>query len=197
MDKQYLTQQLMQFFDQYQANINWDLYQTDIQVHMLNKGDCLLRQGERSANMFFLCSGLVRYYSVSESGKEYTQTIAKSPRLVGSTRALTLSQPALFSIEALRASTAISFPWQPFYQQMSQDLAFTQAYAMFLESIFIHKEQKEHAMVKHSATQRYLDFCRDFPELKDTLPQQQIASYIGITPIALSRIRTQLKTDQR
>ena len=160
---------------------------------MLDKGDCLLKQGEQSSNMFFLCSGLVRYYSVSESGKEYTQTIAKGPKLIGSTRALTLSQPALFNIEALRASTAISFPWQPFYQQMSQDLAFTQAYAKFLEDIFINKEQKEHAMVKHSATQRYLDFCRDFSDFKDVLPKQQIASYIGITPIALSRIRTQLK----
>lgn len=195
MDKQYLTQQLMHFFDQYQAGIDWRLCNTEIQVHTLTKGDCLLQQGESCGRMFFLCSGLVRYYSVSQNGKEYTQTIAKAPKLVGSTRALGLAQPALFSIEAVCPSVAISFPWQSFYQQMSQDLAFTQAYAKFLEGIFIAKEQKEYAMVKHSATQRYLDFCRDFSELKDALPQQQIASYIGITPIALSRIRAQLKTN--
>lgn len=195
MDKQYLTQQLMHFFDQYQTGIDWRLCNTEIQVHTLTKGDCLLQQGESGARMFFLCSGLVRYYSVSQNGKEYTQTIAKAPKLVGSTRALGLAQPTLFSIEAVCPSVAISFPWQSFYQQMSQDLAFTQAYAKFLEGIFIAKEQKEYAMVKHSATQRYLDFCRDFSELKDVLPQQQIASYIGITPIALSRIRAQLKSN--
>lgn len=193
MDKHYLLQQFKAFFKAYQAGINWSLWQTDVEVHVVNAGECLLRQGEHSSRMFFLCHGTVRYFSISETGKEYTQTIAKAPRPVGSTQALTLDQPALFSIEAVSTSIAISFPWQTFYQQMSQDLAFTQAYAMFLESIFIHKEQKEHAMVKHSATQRYLDFCRDFPDLKDTLPKQQIASYIGITPIALSRIRAQLK----
>ncbi|MBM6552130.1 Crp/Fnr family transcriptional regulator [Marinomonas ostreistagni] len=195
MDKQYLTRQLMRFFDQYQAGIDWRPCNTEFKVHTLNKGDCLLQQGEPCSNMFFLCSGLVRYYSVSQNGKEYTQTIAKAPKLVGSTRALGLVQPALFNIEAVCPSVAISFPWQSFYQQMSQDLAFTQAYAKFLESIFIAKEQKEYAMVKHSATQRYLDFCRDFSELKDVLPQQHIASYIGITPIALSRIRAQLKNN--
>lgn len=193
MDKPYLIQQLKAFFERYQTGINWSLWQTEVTIHMLNTGDCLLRQGEQSSHMFFLCHGMVRYFSISEHGKEYTQTIAKAPRLVGSTRALTLSESALFSIEAVSTSSAISFHWQSFYQQMSQDLAFTQAYAKFLEDIFINKEQKEHAMVKHSATQRYLDFCRDFSDFKDVLPKQQIASYIGITPIALSRIRTQLK----
>lgn len=195
MDKQYLKQQLMGFFDQYQAGINWALCTLDIKVRMLKKGDCLLKQGDKNTDMFFLCSGLLRYYSLSENGKEYTQTLIKAPKLAGSTRALTLAQPALFTIEAVSDCIAFSFPWQNFYQQMSQDLAFTQAYAKFLESIFITKEQKEHAMVKHSATQRYLDFCQEFAELKDVLPKQQIASYIGITPIALSRIRATLKED--
>lgn len=195
MDKQFLMQQLMRFFDQYQAGIDWGMCQVEPKVHVLNKGECLLKQGELSDSMFFLCSGLVRYYSLSESGKEYTQTLTKAPRLVGSTQALTLGLPALFSIEALTTCVALSFQWQSFYQQMSQDLAFTQAYARFLESIFISKEQKEHSIVKHSATQRYLDFCRDYSELMGTLPKQQIASYIGITPIALSRIRSQLKND--
>jgi CRP-like cAMP-binding protein len=195
MDKQFLMQQLRHFFDQYQTGIDWEKCQIEPKVHVLNKGECLLKQGELSDRMFFLCTGLVRYFSLSESGKEYTQTLSKAPRLVGSTQALTLARPALFSIEALTTSVALSFQWQSFYRQMSQDLAFTQAYARFLESIFISKEQKEHAMVKHSATQRYLDFCRDFSELMETLPKQQIASYIGITPIALSRIRAQLKND--
>jgi len=63
----------------------------------------------------------------------------------------------------------------------------------FLEQIFIAKEERESAFVKHSAERRYLDFCADYPELKEQVPLQYIASYIGITPIALSRIRQKLK----
>ncbi|WP_416305141.1 Crp/Fnr family transcriptional regulator [Neptunicella sp. SCSIO 80796] len=193
MDRQHFRQQLADFFDQYHAGTDWTRFTLGFEVHAVKRGDCLFRQGDQSAQMYFLSSGLVRYYSVSESGKEYTQTIAKAPRVVGSTRAMTLGQPALFTIEALENCIAISFPWKPFYAQMSQDLAFMHAYAKFLEAIFIRKELKESAMVKHSATQRYLDFCSDFPELKDSLPKQQIAAYIGITPVALSRIRAQIE----
>jgi len=193
MDRRYLKQQLMDFFNQYQLGINWRLLTLNFEVHSLHKGECLVHQGEHSSKVFFLNKGLLRYYSLSDNGKEYTQTLAKAPRMVGSTRAMVSEQPSLFSIEALEPCLAISFSWKSFYQQMSQDLAFMQAYAKFMESIFISKEMKEHRMASHSATQRYLDFCCDFPELQRSLPQQQIASYIGITPVALSRIRTKLK----
>ncbi|WOD09179.1 hypothetical protein [Marinomonas sp. GJ51-6] len=80
-----------------------------------------------------------------------------------------------------------------FYEQMRQDKNFLEFYVKLLERIFISKEERESAFMKHSAERRYLDFCVAFPELKDTIQQQQIASYIGITPVALSRIRQKLK----
>jgi CRP-like cAMP-binding protein len=86
-----------------------------------------------------------------------------------------------------------SYTWQAFYAQMRHDIGFLECYAKFLERIFIVKEERENAFVKHSAERRYLDFCAAYPELKDSIPQQQIASYIGITPVALSRIRQRLK----
>ncbi|MFM2479817.1 Crp/Fnr family transcriptional regulator [Celerinatantimonas sp. YJH-8] len=193
MDKKHFRELLAAFFEQYQTGIDWSLLTIDFQMHTLKKGECFFNQGDIPQRMYFLGKGLVRYYSVAESGKEYTHAIAKAPRLIGSTRAMTINQPSPFSIQALDDCLGISFSWNVFYEQMSQDLAFVKAYAKFLETIFLFKELKECAMVTHSATRRYLDFCNDFPELKNTLPKQQIASYIGITPVALSRIRAQLK----
>ena len=193
MDRQHHKQQLEAFFDQFQPGIQWSRLTLPFEIQALKKGECVFRQGDHSGRVYFLIQGYVRYYSVSESGKEYTQSLIKAPRMIGSTRAMTLNLPTQFNIESIEDGIAISFVWADFYQQMSQDLAFMQAYARFMESIFITKESKEYSMVTDTATQRYLDFCTQFPELKESLPKQQIASYIGITPVALSRIRAHLK----
>ena len=155
----------------------------------------------------------MRYVGVSDAGKEFTQTFVKGPRVIGSTRAMVTGMPVLFGIQALSDTMVISYPWAEFFQQMSQDKGFLASYMAFLEQIFISlkksgivrsvrgpsggymfaKEERESAFVKHSAERRYLDFCADYPELKEQVPLQYIASYIGITPIALSRIRQKLK----
>ena len=192
MDKTYLTQQFEAFFDGYQPGTDWSRLAMTPEVHVLRKGDALFRQGEQSERLYFLNSGLVRYFSVSEEGKEYTQSLAKAPRVIGSTRAMTTGAPVQFAIEALQDAVAISFHWPAFIQTMQSDLAFMQAYAKFLTDLFIYKEEKESMMVRQSATLRYVGFCADYPELKDALTKQQIASYLGITPVALSRIRGRL-----
>ena len=192
MDKTYLQKQFEAFFNNYQPGIDWTQLSLKPEVHVLRKGERLFQQGEPSVRLYFLNSGLVRYYSVSEEGKEYTQSLAKAPRVVGSTRAMTTGSPVQFTIEALQDAIAISFHWPTFIHTMQTDLAFMQAYAKFLTDIFIYKEEKESMMVRQSATLRYLGFCADYPELKETLTKQQIASYLGITPVALSRIRARL-----
>ncbi|MDO6474185.1 Crp/Fnr family transcriptional regulator [Alteromonas sp. 1_MG-2023] len=196
MDKACLRKQLEDFFGHYQSGIDWSGLNLTPEVHVLPKGETLFRQGDCSSRVYFLNTGLVRYYSVSEEGKEYTQTLAKAPRIVGSTRAMTMGLPAQFSIEALQDSVAISFHWPSFFESMKNNLAFMQAYALFLTDIFISKEEKESMMVKHSATHRYVSFCSDFPELNTVLTKQQIASYLGITPVALSRIRARLNDSE-
>lgn len=193
MEQQLLKAELTAFFDRYQAGIDWSRLDVPFDKLVLAKGDCVFRQGQPANRLCFLNRGLVRYFSVSEKGKEYTQTLIKGPRMIGSTRAMTQNEPAPFTIEALEPCEVVTCAWAPFYRTMCQDLAFMHAYARFLESIFINKELKESSMATHTATRRYVDFCEAYPELRDTLPKQQIAAYIGITPVALSRIRAQLK----
>lgn len=181
------------YFNALGYDIDWSLLTLSIEVQCVPKGEYLFRQGDLANRFYFLHTGLVRYVSVSEEGKEYTQTLAKAPRIIGSTKAMATQSEVLFGIQALEDCIVLSYPWQAFYEQMRHDKNFLECYVSFLERIFIIKEERESAFVKYSAERRYLDFCVDFAELKDRIPQQQIASYIGITPVALSRIRKKLK----
>jgi CRP-like cAMP-binding protein len=192
MDRIQLQNSFQTYFNELGYDIDWQRLTVPMDVHVIRKGDYLFQQGGFANRLFFLHSGLVRYVSVSDEGKEFTQTFAKSPRIIGSTKAMVTEARVLFGIQALEDCMISSYPWRAFYEQMRQDIGFLECYAKFLERIFIAKEERENAFVKHSAERRYLDFCADYPELKNVIPQQQIASYIGITPVALSRIRQKL-----
>jgi len=180
------------YFTEMGYEINWEGFALTLEIHVIHKGNYLFQQGEQANRLYFLHKGLMRYVSVSDTGKEFTQTFAKSPRIIGSTRSMVTQSPALFGIQALEDCIVISYPWPTFFEQLQHDKNFLAFYIHFLENIFISKEERESAFVKDSAECRYLNFCADYPELKERVPLQQIASYIGITPVALSRIRAKL-----
>ena len=193
MDRLQQQNSFRTYFNTLGYDIDWSRLTLPMECHAIRKGDYLFQQGDFANRLYFLHTGLVRYVSVSDEGKEFTQTFAKGPRIIGSTKSMVTQAKVLFSIQALEDCVVSSYSWRDFYAQMRDDKAFLECYAHFLETIFIHKEERESAFVKHSAERRYLDFCADFPELKSTIPQQHIASYIGITPVALSRIRKKLQ----
>ncbi|KZN67950.1 Crp/Fnr family transcriptional regulator [Pseudoalteromonas luteoviolacea] len=157
------------------------------------KGALLMSQGNLAPSLFFITQGYVRYFNVSTDGKEFTQSFTCAPSIAGSTRAMTRNTPALFSIEALDEVICLEFEWHRFFNTMKQHPGFLEAYTQLLENLFIKKEEREHAFAYHSAEQRYLDFLSNNPELSGKVPLKMIASHIGITPIALSRIRRKLE----
>ena len=157
------------------------------------EGELLISQGEMAPKLFFLLKGFVRYMNVSVEGKEFTQSFSSAPSIAGSTRAMTQKKAALFSIESLSDILCLEFDWDTFFGKMKSQPGFLESYTHLLENLFIKKEEREYAFVQSSAEQRYLEFLNENPKLKDKLSLKVIASHIGITPIALSRIRKKLK----
>lgn len=156
-------------------------------------GQLMIEQGQLAPKLYFLLKGYVRYLSLSEEGKEFTQSFASSPGIAGSTRAMSRQTKSLFSIEVLDDVLCLEFDWLPFFEIMKDKPGFLMAYNSLLENLFIKKEEREYAFVQQTAEQRYLNFLAENCQLRDKLPLKMIASHIGITPIALSRIRKKLK----
>ena len=156
-------------------------------------GQFMIEQGQLAPKLYILLKGYVRYLSLSEDGKEFTQSFASSPGIAGSTRSMSRQTKALFSIEVLEDVLCLEFDWLTFFDVMRDKPGFLMAYNSLLENLFIKKEEREYAFVQQSAEQRYLTFLAENSQLRDKLPLKMIASHIGITPIALSRIRKKLK----
>jgi CRP-like cAMP-binding protein len=72
-------------------------------------------------------------------------------------------------------------------------LSLQQLNCKIAESLFIKKERREATLLLDDAKTRYLNFLEEYPGLETRLKQYHIASYLGITPVSLSRVRAQLK----
>ena len=163
------------------------------EIKLYKKGERLITQGELAPNIYYFTQGLTRYVSVSPDGKEFTQSFAHGPCIAGSTHAMVRQVPTNFSIEVIEDVLCLEFEWQRFFNAMKKDLGFLETYTRMIEELFIGKCDREYSFVQKTAEERYLDFLEKHSELVDKIPLQYIASYIGITPVALSRIRKKLK----
>ena len=143
MDRTQLQNSFEAYFNELGYDIDWQRLTVPMDVHVIRKGDYLFQQGDFANRLYFLHSGLVRYVSVSDEGKEFTQTFAKSPRIIGSTKAMVTETRVLFGIQALEDSMVSSYTWQAFYAKMRHDIGFLECYSKFLERIFILSKKSE------------------------------------------------------
>ncbi len=156
------------------------------------KDELFVKEGQVCDTLLFIQRGLFRYFFLHE-GEDITKDFAVdslNPFCTAYT-SFTLQKPSEIWIESLepsqvwtwkRSDVLPSFQEDPFWLRFSKRMA---------EQLFYRKEQKEIEFLKCSAPERYINFLRDFPGVDQRVPQYKVASYLGITPESLSRIRSQ------
>jgi CRP-like cAMP-binding protein len=159
----------------------------------LKSGQSIVEQGNKSNKVSFLTSGLMRAYSTLETGKEITKNIFVPISFVGPFSSILKDEPSLFCYEALVDSTIFEIDFHIFIKISKDNIDISNLYNRILEYVFIMYEAKQLETVAYDATQRYLDLKRRIPNIENLIPQYQIASYLNISPVQLSRIRKALK----
>ena len=161
------------------------------QKAVFEKGDLFVKEGEICQRLLFIHQGVFRYYIVHE-GCDITKDFAVDTQnpFCTSYTSFMLQRPSEIWIEALESCQVWSWDKsdvQPLFQDHPAWLRFAKAMA---ERLFFRKEQKEIELLKCSAEERYRHFLTHFPGLSQRIPQYHIATYLGITPESLSRIRS-------
>ncbi len=152
-----------------------------------------VRQGEVCEQLLFIHQGLLRYAFLTEND-EHTKDFAvdtSNPFCTAFTSLMT-KLPSQISIEALEDTQASC--WSSDYlQELWDGSLHWQTWARRMtQGMYIRKEQREITFLRDSALERYQHFLREFPEVVERVPQHYVASYLGITPEALSRLRRSL-----
>ncbi len=160
-------------------------------VH-LKKEALFLHAGERTDTFGFVVSGVLRLFYTDAEGNEFNKSFCMARDFVASYSALLLNRESRLSIQALEPTTLMIINYNGFLELASNQLCWEVLSKKIAEQLYIKKEQRESELLLDSAEVRYLNFLRTYPNLENVIKQYHIASYLGITPVSLSRIRAKL-----
>ncbi len=167
----------------------WEYFSGQIGECGYRPNDLLVRAGEPMREFFFIISGLVRFYYSTEDGKEFNKAFALENHFVGSFGAEVGQEPCRFSIQALEQTEALVIPVQVIREGYDRHHCWERVGRKMAERVAISKELREGEFLLDSAETRYRRFLATYPGLAERINQYHIASYLGITDVALSRIR--------
>jgi len=163
----------------------------------LRKHQYLLQAGDVWRYNAFVCHGCLRAYRVDNKGTEHILHFATENWWTGDRESLLTGNPAASNIDALENSEVILIGKENFDQLCQQIPAFNAMIQAILEKSFIVNQNRLHAAMSFTAEQKYLNFLEKYPNLVLRIPQHMIASYLGITPETLSRIRKDTQKHSR
>ncbi|MDC7233212.1 MAG: hypothetical protein PQJ58_08260 [Spirochaetales bacterium] len=168
---------------------------SQLKPYYLEKGDVLVNEWDISAPWFLITSGIIRKFYIDSLGVEKNvDFISEKGYLTGllSTGQGLPQKKIGYSLQALTACDVLmlteesqkmimnetTFPWQEIER-------------LYFREKVIQLEKQLMSIQFESALERYENFIKEYSEIHDQLPLNQIASYLGITPVSLSRIRNQ------
>lgn len=159
----------------------------------LKKNDFVIREGEKEYYLYFIERGLSRYWATDYDDKEVTFWFSKEGEFANSYLSLKDNQPSEFNIQTLSDSTIWKLSREKLSYLYSTSLNVNKIGRIVLEDALIRKIKRETSLLKLTAEERYKEFLEKEKYLLNTVPLKYIASYLGITPQGLSRIRKRIK----
>jgi CRP-like cAMP-binding protein len=155
----------------------------------LAQGEFLLRAGDPSRELAFVNAGLLRFFYQTVDGKEFNKSFILENQFAAAYSAFLTHTPARFSIQALETSHLLVCDLSSVVELFEHHRCWEKLGRLLTEQLYIRKETREAEFLLDDAETRYHNFQKTYPGLEDRLTQYHIASYLGITPVALSRIR--------
>ena len=157
----------------------------------VKKGDFLLRAGDKAMYGMFVASGCLRTYTIDNKGKEHILQFSPEDWWTGDMNSLVNDLPSQYFIDAVEDSEILLFDntsLQKLNKHMPQSAAM---YEAALQKSLVATNQRIISSMTATAEERYNEFLKKYPSLLQRIPQHMIASYLGVSPETLSRIRKQ------
>lgn len=152
----------------------------------------LLHPGDQDYELVFVCEGLLRFYYPAADGSETNKAFVTNG-FAGPLAASGLGLPILYGVEALEDTLLLTADMGAFRALFDEHPVFDRFGRLLAEAMLRRKELRARSLLQQSATERYLAFKEQHPELLRRLPQYHIASYLGITEVSLSRLKRELR----
>jgi CRP-like cAMP-binding protein len=163
----------------------------------LKKKQFLVHENEFNKFAAFVTKGCLRSYSVDRNGFEHILQFAPAGWWIADMYSVLANQPGKLNIDALEDSEMLLLYRKDQEELFEKIPKFERFFRILTENSIAANSHRLIDYMGLSAQERYFAFCERYPSLMKTLPQKQIASYIGVTPEFLSKIKAEFLKKQK
>ena len=172
---------------------DWQYFSSLLKKRIFPKKMSFVKVGQIEEYISFIEKGKVRLFiPKEEEDKEITFGFCFQGEFVSAYDSFLRQSPSRYNLETLAETTLWSISYHDL-QEVYNNTAVGSTMGRFIaEKLFLLKSKREQSLLNDSSEQRYLNVFKDRPNLFEQVPLKYIASYIGVTPQALSRIRKRI-----
>jgi CRP-like cAMP-binding protein len=170
---------------------DWEVFSSKLSKVHFPKKSIILKKGQAEKYLSFIESGIVRFY-IPKTDSDLAFGFVFQNEFISAYDSFLSQTPSQYQVESLSETTL----WRLTYQDLQEVYETTRVGNVIgrknAENLFLLKSKRELSLLNESAEERYLNLFSERPNIIKQIPLKYIASYIGVTPQALSRIRRRI-----
>lgn len=155
----------------------------------LQSNEFFLKAGESASQAAFVISGILREYYITDNGSEYNKYFVFPGNLTGSYFDLLSGTSSTAYIQALSDCRILVAPYLKLVELFDSNEHWQKFGKNISDSLFMRKAEREYDLMVLSPEKRFEKLIKTDPDIFHKIPQYHIASYLGLTPVGLSRIK--------
>ncbi|MEH7224721.1 Crp/Fnr family transcriptional regulator [Bacillus sp. JJ1566] len=165
-----------------------------ILIEKFEKGTYLIKQGDTpTKNCYFVLNGCVRQYQIDEDGKEVTSNFYTEDQFILLFNMEEPDQSSVYSLTCIEDCVLVVGDFKSEQEMYSQYTELETMTRRMMENYLVQSQHEFATFIRSSPEERYKTIIKNRPELLKRVPQHQLASYLGMTPESLSRIKKRIQ----
>lgn len=158
-------------------------------LRRFEEGDYLLEKGQHATLIAFMISGAMREFYCTKEGDEYNKAFIFAGFVTGSLYDLLSNKPSTASIQSLKTSECLVCRYHDYITLCEKHICLKDMHMQLVTHLFCAKVERVHDLLTLDSYERYQRLLQMHPQIEDEIPQYQIARFLGITSVSLSRFR--------
>lgn len=171
-------------------NTETDFFISLLQHKTIKRKQFILKQGEINRTRNFIVKGCLRMYTIDDIGVDHVIMIGVEDWWIEDIYSFLTKSPATYFIDALEDTEVLQITKDNLDKLFERVPKFERFFRIIFQNFIISQAKRIDQSLSYTAEQRYRHFIRKYPDIHQRVSQKQISSYLGITPVFLSMLRS-------
>ena len=170
----------------------WENFEACLRLRHFSANEAISPFHKTESYLNFVCKGIIRAYRLDDNGNEVSLYFNFDNEFSSSYDSFLMQQPSLLCLQAITEVVCLSISYSDLQALYAASIKGERFGRIMAENAYKRRVQREYNLLALSAEEKYKELKQKQPELTESIPQKYLASYIGITPQSLSRLKKNL-----